>query len=76
MRTHPSRRGRGVAGRVLDHLLADARRRGIRRVSLETGSAEFFAPARALYTRAGFVPCPPFGTYREDLHSVFLTRRC
>lgn len=74
MRTDPARRGQGIAARLLAHLLADARARGVRRVSLETGSAAFFAPARSLYARAGFVPCPPFGGYREDLHSVFMTR--
>lgn len=74
MRTHPGYRGRGLARRMLLHLLDDARRRGIRRVSLETGSMDFFAPARALYAGAGFVPCGPFGSYVEDPNSVFLTR--
>ncbi|WP_224766301.1 GNAT family N-acetyltransferase [Nocardioides campestrisoli] len=73
MRTDPRRRGQGVAGQVLAHLLADARARDVARVSLETGSMDFFAPARALYRKAGFVPCGPFGSYREDPHSVFLT---
>ena len=74
MRTAPQLRGRGIATQILDHLLRDARSRGIARVSLETGSMEFFAPARALYAKAGFVPCPPFGSYRDDPNSAFLTR--
>lgn len=74
MRTEPRLRGRGVASRLLTHLLDDARARGVERVSLETGSMEFFAPARALYARAGFVPCPPFGSYAEDPLSTFMTR--
>ncbi len=74
MRTRPDRRGSGIAARILDRLQLDARERGISRISLETGSMEFFAPARALYAKAGFVPCRPFGTYTEDPNSVFLMK--
>jgi putative acetyltransferase len=74
MRTDPQRRGQGHATRILAHLLHDARGRGIRRISLETGSMEFFAPARAMYTKAGFLPCSPFGSYRKDPNSVFMTK--
>lgn len=73
MRTAPQLRGRGVAAALLGHALEDADRRGLRTVSLETGSMDFFAPARALYVRHGFRPCPPFGGYREDPNSIFLT---
>ncbi|MFC7406701.1 GNAT family N-acetyltransferase [Georgenia alba] len=73
MRTVPAMRGRGVAADMLGHLLAEARSRGYRRVSLETGSQEFFAPARRLYARHGFVECPPFGDYTADPNSVFMT---
>jgi putative acetyltransferase len=47
---------------------------GYHRMSLETGAMPFFAPARALYARHGFVECPPFADYREDPNSVFMTR--
>lgn len=73
MRTAPSLRGVGIASTLLRHVLDDAGSRGVRRVSLETGSMAFFAPARRLYTRHGFTPCPPFGPYVEDPNSVFLT---
>ncbi len=73
MRTDPRRRGQGIARAMLDHVLADARARGVERVSLETGSMEFFEPARRFYARAGFEPCPPFGTYRDDPLSTFMT---
>jgi len=73
MRTAPQFRGRGIARRMLDHVLADARSRGVRTVSLETGSMAFFAPARALYRSAGFVDCAPFGGYVEDPNSTYLT---
>ena len=74
MRTTPSRRGQGVASAMLEHVLEDARARGVTRVSLETGSMDFFAPAWSLYAKAGFVPCPPFGSYVEDPYSIFMTR--
>ena len=73
MRTAPSRRGEGIARQLLAHALEDARSRVVTRISLETGSMEFFAPARGVYRRAGFRECPPFGSYVEDPHSVFLT---
>lgn len=74
MRTEPELRGRGIASELLNHVLADARARHISRISLETGSMDFFAPARALYARHGFDPCPPFGSYKEDPHSSYMTR--
>ncbi|WP_374457140.1 GNAT family N-acetyltransferase [Nocardioides sp.] len=73
MRTEPRARGRGVASGLLAHALADARARGVTRVSLETGSMAFFEPARRLYAAAGFVPCGPFGSYVEDPNSTFMT---
>lgn len=74
MRTAPHRRGEGIAALLVEHVLDQARLAGYTRVSLETGSQEFFAPARRLYTRHGFEPCEPFGSYRPDPHSAFFTR--
>jgi putative acetyltransferase len=73
MHTAEAARGRGVGRAVLDRLLAEARARGYRQVSLETGTMEAFAPARALYEGAGFTPCPPFAAYRESWNSLYLT---
>lgn len=73
MRTAPQARGRGVASRLLAHVLDDARSRGVDRVSLETGSMAFFEPARRLYDGTGFTPCGPFGSYAPDPNSVFMT---
>ena len=73
MHTAQAARGRGIGRAMLDRLLAEARDRGYRRVSLETGSMEAFAPARALYEGAGFSPCEPFGDHRRSPHSVYLT---
>jgi putative acetyltransferase len=74
MRTAAAHVRTGVAAALLDHLLAEAARRGYRRLSLETGTPAAFAPARALYARFGFAPCGPFGDYVEDPYSVFMTR--
>ena len=57
---------------MLDHLLAEARRRGYRRVSLETGSFAAFAPARELYASYGFRACGPFADYIHDPNSAFM----
>jgi putative acetyltransferase len=73
MHTAQAHRGKGVASCLVAHLLAEARRRSYRRVSLETGTMEGFAPARALYARFGFEVCPPFADYRQDPHSVCMT---
>ena len=73
MYTAEAARGRGVGGALLRHILAAARARGMTRPSLETGSRPYFAPARSLYARHGFVECAPFGDYRPDPNSVFMT---
>jgi putative acetyltransferase len=73
MHTAEEARGRGLGRRMLEHLVATARRRGYGRVSLETGSTEKFAPARALYASSGFVPCPPFADYRASDWNTFMT---
>ena len=54
-------------------LLEEARLRGLRQVTIETGSADLFTPARALYARRGFVECGPFGRYGPDPNSTFMT---
>ena len=74
MRTAEAHLRRGVGARILVRLIDEARRRGYRRLSLETGSTDFYMPARALYLRFGFAACPPFADYRYDVHSVFMTR--
>jgi putative acetyltransferase len=56
-----------------DQLIGVARQRGCRRVSLETGTMDAFAPARSLYTGAGFTPCGPFGDYKPSPNSTFMT---
>jgi putative acetyltransferase len=74
MRTPHALRRRGAGRALLEHIVAEARRRSYERLSLETGSNAPFAAAQKLYESAGFRNCPPFGDYVEDPHSVFMTR--
>ncbi|MFO0557662.1 MAG: GNAT family N-acetyltransferase [Polyangiales bacterium] len=67
-----ARRG-GVGSALLAHIIASARAMGMRRLSLETGSFEFFRPAVALYAKFGFRECEPFGEYAPDPNSTFMT---
>ena len=74
MRTVSAHLRKGVAARLMRHILDEAMRRTYRRLSLETGSMEAFAPARSLYASFGFRYCGPFADYVEDPYSVFMTR--
>ncbi|NKF21773.1 GNAT family N-acetyltransferase [Solimonas marina] len=73
MRTAHAHLRKGVAAALLMHMLAEARHRGYTRLSLETGTADAFIPARTLYARFGFETCGPFGDYVEDPYSTFMT---
>ena len=74
MRTASLHLRKGVAARLMRHILEEAKRRSYERLSLETGSVDAFAPARKLYASFGFKPCGPFADYVEDPYSVFMTR--
>ena len=74
MRTSAQHLRKGVAKYLLNYILEEARRRGFRRLSLETGSMKAFEPARNLYANFGFKYCEPFADYIEDPYSVFMTR--
>ena len=74
MRTAAGHLRRGVASKVLRHIIAEAERRGYRRLSLETGATGHFKPAQNLYAKFGFEACGPFEGYVEDPNSVFLTK--
>lgn len=73
MRTHPAHLRRGVARRLLDHIVGEARARGWQRLHLETGTAPMFAAANALYLAYGFVDGPVFGGYPPSAHNRFMT---
>jgi putative acetyltransferase len=73
MRTAADHLGKGVGTAMLRHIIAEAKARGMTRLSLETGSGDAFAAAHALYLRFGFEYCPPFGDYTDDPFSRFMT---
>ncbi|MDV5045146.1 GNAT family N-acetyltransferase [Vibrio diabolicus] len=73
MRTTLSARKQGVASRLLNHVIEQAKHQGIQRLSLETGSMAFFEPAHRLYEKYGFAYCEPFGDYQPDPNSRFMT---
>jgi putative acetyltransferase len=73
MHTVEAMRSKGGGSAMLHHIIAAARAGGLSRLSLETGSWEYFRPARTLYARHGFVECPPFGDYGLDPNSVFMS---
>lgn len=75
MRTAIDARGRGVGIKLLEFLLESAKQNGIRQIYLETGSMEFFEPARKLYLKYGFEKCGPFADYKSDPNSVFMTKK-
>ena len=73
MRTSSAHLRKGVARKMIQHIIDEANRRGYKRLSLETGSMEAFEPAQKLYASFGFQYCKPFAEYIEDPNSVFMT---
>jgi putative acetyltransferase len=74
IRVHDDFRGNGNGIKVINHLIDEARKLKIKKLSIETGAAKFFAPARKLFNNTGFKPCPPFAHYKEDVNSLYLTK--
>jgi putative acetyltransferase len=74
MHTLQTARRSGTGTTLLKHIMTEAKAMGLKQLWLETGSFEFFAPARALYTKFGFVECEPFVGYKPDVNSTFMTR--
>lgn len=73
MRAAPAARGTGVGRAILLHIIAEARKRGCARLSLETGTAPLHVPAVTLYRSAGFVSCDPFADYQASPHNQFMS---
>ena len=74
IRIHDNFRGKGYGSKIVNHLINEAKYLKIKRLSIETGSGDFFAPARKLFNNCGFKPCPPFAHYKEDINSLYLTK--
>ena len=73
MRTPKALRRRGAGRAVLTRIVEEARARGYRRLSLETGTTEAFRPAQQLYGSFSFTTCGPFGSYQVAAHRTFMT---
>jgi len=64
--------GNGI--NVINHLIDEAKKLNIIRLSIETGAGDFFKPARKLFKKCGFEPCKPFAHYKEDINSIYFTK--
>ena len=73
IRIHDNFRNQGQGTKVINHLINEAKKLKIKRLSIETGAGEFFIPARKLFKKTGFSKCEPFAHYKEDINSVYLT---
>jgi|TARA_B110000259_G_scaffold175863_1_gene211432 putative acetyltransferase len=59
--------------KIINHLISEAKKLNIKRLSLETGAGDFFLNARKLFNKCGFEPCQPFSHYKDDINSVYMT---
>ena len=74
IRIHSNYRNKGNGIKIIDHLIVEAIKLGIKRISVETGAGKFFEPARKLFKKCNFMPCEPFAHYKNDANSIYLTR--
>ena len=74
IRIHDDFRNKGYGIKIIDHLIYEAKKLDIKRISLETGAGKFFDPARRLFKKCNFEPCQPFAHYKEDKNSLYLTK--
>ena len=73
IRIHDNYRNQGQGINVINHLISEAKKLKIKRLSIETGAGDFFIPARKLFKKTGFTECEPFAHYKKDINSVYLT---
>ena len=74
IRVHDDFRNKGNGVKVINHLIYEAKKLDIKRISIETGSGNFFEPARKLFKKCKFEPCEPFAHYKVDINSLYLTK--
>ena len=74
IRIHNDFRNKGQGIKLIEHLIDEAKKLGIERISIETGAGKFFDPARKLFKKCDFTPCKPFAHYKEDINSIYLTK--
>ena len=75
IRIHDNFREKGNGIKLIEHLIFEAKKLGIKRISIETGAGLFFEPARKLFKRCEFEPCKPFAHYKEDVNSIYFTKQ-
>ena len=73
IRVNDKFRGKGNGSKVINHLINEAKKLDIKRLSLETGAGDFFLTARKLFNKCGFQSCKPFSHYKNDINSVYMT---
>ena len=66
-------RKKGIGERIINHLIGEAKKLKISKLSIETGAGDFFLPARNLFSKFGFKSCPPFAHYKDDPNSCYYT---
>ena len=66
-------RKKGYGFKIINHLIEEAKKLNVKRLSLETGSGDFFLPARKLFQKVGFEKCSPFAHYKEDTNSCYMS---
>ena len=74
IRVHDNFRNKGNGIKVIKHLIEEAKKLNIKRISIETGAGKFFEPARKLFQKCNFKPCKPFAHYKKDINSLYLTK--
>ena len=74
IRIHDNFRNQGYGINVINHLIEEANKLKIKKISIETGAGDFFIPARKLFKKTGFIVCEPFAHYKKDVNSVYLTK--
>ena len=74
IRVHDAFRKKGYGIKVINHLIYEAQKLNIKKISIETGAGDFFIPARKLFDKCGFEICEPFAHYRKDINSIYLTK--
>ena len=74
IRIHDNFKKKGQGIKIIEHLIEEAKKLNIKRISLETGAGKFFDPARKLFKKCDFKPCKPFAHYKEDINSIYLTK--
>ena len=75
IRIHDNYRNKGNGIKVINHLIIEAKKLNIKRISIETGSGKFFEPARKVFKKCNFLPCKPFAHYKEDVNSMYFTKQ-